>query len=86
MRCSRPWLQTELTLAHARLFFPDYTAPTSKLQDERLAEDLRTDDVPLQDYYSYILLDFVAADRELEEPPLAAALQLAERRGLKSDS
>ena len=44
---------------------------------------LRTDDVPMQDYYSYVLLDFVTADRDLEELPLAAALLLAENLGLK---
>ena len=32
---------------------------------------------PLRDYLAYLLLDFVAADPELEELPLAAALQLA---------
>jgi hypothetical protein len=37
----------------------------------------------MQDYYCYVLLDFVAADRELEELPLAAALALSEKLGLK---
>ena len=37
----------------------------------------------MQDYYGYILLDFVTADRDLEELPLAAALVLAEKLGLK---
>jgi hypothetical protein len=37
----------------------------------------------MQDYYGYVLLDFVTADRDLEELPLAAALVLAEKLGLK---
>ncbi len=76
------WLQTELTVAHARLYFPDYkTVPENR--DERLADDLKTPDASLQNYYCYVLLDFVTADRELEELPLAAALALVETIGLK---
>lgn len=80
---SRRWMQTELVLAHARLFFEDYVPPEDLLDDPSLAEDLRTDDRPMQDYFGYVLLDFVAADHDLEELPLAAALLLAERVGLK---
>ncbi len=43
------------------------------MEDPALAEELRTDDQPMQDYYGYVLLDFVTADRDLEELPLAAA-------------
>jgi Zn-dependent protease with chaperone function len=79
----RRWMQTEAVLAHARLFFEDYVPPDDLLEDPALAEDLRTDDEPMQDYYGYVLLDFVTADRDLEELPLAAALVLAENLGLK---
>jgi Zn-dependent protease with chaperone function len=79
----RPWMQTEQALAHARLFFEDYAPPDKLVEDSALADDLRTDDQPMQDYYSYVLLDFVTADRDLEELPLAAALALAENIGLK---
>ena len=37
----------------------------------------------MRDYYGYVLLDFVTADRDLEEFPLAAALALAEKLALK---
>jgi Zn-dependent protease with chaperone function len=77
------WLRTDLTLAHARLFFPEYAPPTNGHRDERLLGDLRTNDKPLQDYYCYVLLDFATADRELEEAPLASALGLIEKIGLK---
>jgi Zn-dependent protease with chaperone function len=80
---SHRWMQTEPVLAHARLFFEDYVPPQDVLEDSALAEDLRTDDQPMQDYYSYVLLDYVTADRDLEELPLAAALVLAEKLGLK---
>jgi Zn-dependent protease with chaperone function len=80
---SRPWMQTVPVLAHARLYFEDYVPPEEILEDAALPADLSTDDVSMQDYYGYILLDFVTADRDLEELPLAAALALAERLGLK---
>jgi hypothetical protein len=80
---SRPWMQSELVLAHSRLFFEDYQPCDSLVEDVALADDLRTDDPPMQDYYCYVLLDFVTADRDLEELPLAAALLLTEKLGLK---
>ncbi|MCY2995331.1 MAG: hypothetical protein NTY19_46830 [Planctomycetota bacterium] len=80
---SHRWLQTELVLAHARRFFEDYVPPSDPLADPSLAEDLRTDDPALQDYYCFVLLDFVTADRDLEELPLAAALVLSETLGLR---
>jgi hypothetical protein len=79
----RRWMQTEPVLAHARLFFEGYVPPEDLLEDPALVEDLRADDEPMQDYYGYVLLDFVTADRDLEELPLAAALLLAEKLGLK---
>jgi Zn-dependent protease with chaperone function len=80
---SYSWMQTEPVLAHARLFFEDYTPPEDFAADATLAEDVRTDDTAMHDYYGYLLLDFVTADRDLEELPLAAALALAEQLGLK---
>jgi hypothetical protein len=47
-----------------------------------LTEQLERADQSLQEYYCYVLLDFVAADRDLEEAPLAAALTLCERLGV----
>jgi Zn-dependent protease with chaperone function len=76
------WFQTEPVLAHARLFFPDVTPETDADFVSMLAEQLERADQSLQDYYCYVLLDFVAADRDLEEAPLAAALTLCERLGV----
>ena len=77
------WFQSDPVRAHARLFFDDYAAPDPAHQDAALAADIKTDNKPLQDYYGYVLLDFVAADRDLEELPLAAALELTETLGIK---
>ncbi len=78
-----PWMRSDAVLAHARLFFEDYAAPGDPQEDHALAEGIQTDDEPMRDYYCYALLDFVTADRDLEELPLAAALSLTERLGLK---
>jgi len=77
------WMQTDLMLGHARVFFDDYKPPSGGHRDDSLPDDLRTTDKPLIDYYCYVLLDFVTIDRELEEGSLAAALVLAESLELK---
>ncbi len=70
------WLQTEPLLAHARLFFDDLEP--ARGPDPTLAADLDGGDERLLDYWCFVLLDFAAGDRELEDAPLAAALLLAE--------
>lgn len=77
------WIQTEATLGHARLFFDNYTPPRGVVKDAALQEDIRTDDPALKDYYCYVLLDFVTTDRDLEEMPLASALEFTEQLGIK---
>jgi hypothetical protein len=80
---STKWIQSELVCSHARLFFDDYTVPEKPGKDPSLADDIKTDDEPMRDYYCYVLLDFITVDRDLEELPLAAALALTEELGLK---
>lgn len=80
---SPKWIQSDHVQAHARLFFEDYAVPDELKKDPTLADDLKTDDEAMQDYYCYVLLDFITADRDLEEYPLAAALTLTEELGLK---
>lgn len=79
----RKWLQNDLTLAHARLYFEDYAPPAAMLTDPALVSDLRLVPDSLTDYYCYVLLDFITADRDIDEPSLAAALLLAEQLGFK---
>jgi hypothetical protein len=80
---SHKWFQSDLILGHARLYFDDYKPPTDALTDPKLSSDVRLDTKSARDYFCYVLLDFVSADRELDEPPLAAALQVAEDLGIK---
>jgi len=80
---SPKWIQSDPVGAHARLFFEDYVLGEGPHEDRSLADDIKTDDKPMRDYYCYVLLDFVTADRDLEEFPLAAALVLTDELGLK---
>lgn len=83
------WIQTDVVLAHARLFFNDYESPPSKasLNPEVKNNTLRTQvehsDNALLDYYCYVLLDFAYADRDLEEAPLAFAIGVADSVGIE---
>jgi len=73
------YLRSEGMLAHARRFFADF-APA-----EALDAGLDTDVLSApgsHDYIAYLLLDFSVADRELDDVPLAAALELARRFGI----
>jgi hypothetical protein len=76
------WFQTKPVLAHARMFFADF-APAREL-DAALAEELKFSDTKLQEYLCFLMLDFVVADPELEELPLAASLKMAESMNLGS--
>jgi hypothetical protein len=71
------WFQSPATLAHARAFFPDF-APASA-PDDSLDAALRFSDLATREYLCYLLLDFAAIDRDLEDVPLAAALDWSER-------
>jgi hypothetical protein len=71
------WLQTTAVLGHAKLFFNDFQ-PSSAADSCALAA-LRTEDPKTREYFSYVLLDFVTADPELDDMPLAAALDLSRR-------
>lgn len=69
------WIQTPAVLGHAKLFFNDF-AP-AKLQDAKVLEELKFSDSKLREYICYVLLDFVTVDPDLNEVPLAAALELS---------
>ena len=78
------WFQTELVLAHARLYFDDYAPPTDPPAEGEAARRVSVEPTSVRDYYCFVLLDFASADRELDEAPLAAALVVAEQLELKS--
>lgn len=68
------WFQTSATLGHAKLFFQNFQPANG---DAAPIDDLKSADDKLREYLCYVLLDFVKADPELEELPLAAALELS---------
>jgi Zn-dependent protease with chaperone function len=77
------WFQTDPVLAHARLYFDDYSPPDGELSDANLSREIGVNTKSVRDYFCFVLLDFVSADRELDEPSLAAALQVAEQLEIK---
>lgn len=80
---ARPWFRTDVALAHARLYFDNYAPPESPGTEGAWRAGLRIEPKSLGDYFAFVLLDFVAADREQLEPALALALSLTDQIGLK---
>jgi hypothetical protein len=76
------WFQTAAVLAHARMFFDDFQP--SPTRDVTALDGLKSSDTKLCDYLCYLLLDFVTADPDLDDMPLAAALDLSRRLELDS--
>jgi hypothetical protein len=74
---SPKWFQTPVVIGHARLFFDNFrpAAPT----DTSAYSELDLSDTKLREYVSYLLLDFALIDRELDEMPLAAALEFSRK-------
>jgi hypothetical protein len=70
------WFHTEAVLAHARLFFDDFSPGQSPPDEAVLIEELKSCDASLREYHGYVLLDFVAVDQELRNTALATALLL----------
>jgi hypothetical protein len=69
------WFQTDAVLGHAKMFFADFKP--AKAPNSFDFASFKTTDRKLREYYSYLLLDFVVADPELNEMPLAAAIELS---------
>ena len=74
------WFQTPATMGHARSFFDDFQ-PAASAANVVLPGPAKLEP-KLRQYLAYVLLDFVAADPDLEDLPLAAALQLAGALGV----
>jgi len=77
------WFQTPAALGHAKLFFDDFQ-PCDGIVDPEALSALKTTDGKLREYLCYVLLDFAKVDPDLDETPLAAALELS--RQLEFDS
>jgi hypothetical protein len=76
------WMRSEPTLAHARLYFPEFAAESSTT-DATLARKVADADASVRDYVCFLLLDFAAADPTLEDVPLAHVLRVAESMSLR---
>lgn len=71
------WIQTPAVLGHARLFFDDFQPAST--HDPAALDGLRPGDAKVGEYFCYLLLDFVTADPDLDDMPLAAALEMSQR-------
>ena len=75
------WFQTPAVLGHARQFFSDFEIAREKvLPDAAMFKDSK-----LREYLFYILIDFASVDPDLDEAPLAAALEFAKQLGMDED-
>jgi hypothetical protein len=77
------WFRSDAVLAQARLFFPDF-AP-AEVDDATLIDEVRTTGPLVGAYFAYLLLDFSQVDPDLEDLPIATAVQWADRLGIASD-
>jgi Zn-dependent protease with chaperone function len=69
------WFQTPATLGHAKLFFAEFTPAIAGAPP--LPEELKAGDASLREYICYVLLDFAKSDPDLDDMPLAAALEVS---------
>jgi hypothetical protein len=76
------WFQTSATLGHAKLFFADFRPVNGGAPS--IPEELKSSDTRLREYICYVLLDFTKVDPDLDDMPLAAALELS--RQLEMDA
>lgn len=77
-------LRTEAVLGHARRFFPDFGPEARHDGDlDDLRELLGGCDPSVRDYFCYVILDLVVAERELEDVPLARGFVLCDELGLE---
>lgn len=69
------WFQTAAVLGHAKLFFDNFQPAARK--DPAALDVFKSSDAKTREYLCFVLLDFVTADPELDDIPLAAALELS---------
>lgn len=76
------WVKSEEVEAHARAFFPDLDITLRPPEDMALTALSETSD-DVRDYLASVLLDFAAADPDLEDEPLLKAMEFARQYGLE---
>lgn len=67
------WFRSDAVLAHARLYFPDYSPADAP--EETLLDELAALSKPRREYLCNVMLDFCVADQDLEDMPVAAAIE-----------
>ena len=67
------WFQTEAVLAHAKLFFDDFSAVKTAGFEGKVSHP------SLKDYFCFLMLDFATVDPDLDQLPLAAAFHWSKR-------
>ena len=75
------WLRTDLVLAHARLFFPDFQADDE--EDGTLEQDAERLVEGRAEYFAAVLMDFATVDEDLDEMALRACLLMSTRLGIE---
>lgn len=67
------WFQSDAVCAHARMFFEDWQ-PSA---DETILAEIAILPTAHREYFTQIMLDFCAVDRDLEDEPMQHCIQLA---------
>ncbi len=73
------WFQSDAVLAHARLFFRDFSPAPSA--DSTLGAELAELPAGKREYFCHVMLDFCAVDADLHDQPIIRCLELA--RGME---
>lgn len=74
------WRKTDLTEAHARLFFDGEVPPLRPEKDLAILDaQIQSASESMQDFACYLLLDFVTCDRQIQEVALAQSLEWSQR-------
>ncbi|MEP0952064.1 MAG: M48 family metalloprotease [Paracoccaceae bacterium] len=76
------WAQSEEIGAHARAYFPNFDTTLTPLEDTVLNVLSEVSD-DVKGYMASVLLDFAAADPDLEDEPLLKAIEFARKYGLE---
>lgn len=83
---NRPWQNTETLEAHAQGYFYEFKLNSESQASELLMQSLKgaLEALPkdMQEYFGFVLLDFVTVDPDLEDAPLIESLRFAKSVGL----
>lgn len=75
------WFRSDLVMAHARLFFADFTPDDAA---DASLETAAPDHVDGRaEYFAAVLMDFATVDEELDDMPLRACLLMSSRLGIE---